>query len=175
MRTQTRSPAWLLACVGILVVACGTPVATTGPAITAPTPPPPSVPVLATPPGPSEPPASSLAPGETAAPSPTLPPIGIVGVECLAGQTVRLHVSITAEAGIPTYALWSTWGGGGDTTRSFPAPYATHIDELVEFTHASKDPEADRIHQFGLAVSLVGVADPIITYAIEPENRCPGH
>ena len=108
-------------------------------------------------------------------PSQTQPPIAITEVECLGAQTVRLHISITAEAGIPTYAVWSTWGGGGDTARSFPTPYTNHIDEEIEFTHAIKDPEPGRIHQFGLAVTVVGIADPIIVYAVEPENRCPGH
>ncbi len=175
-----RSSPSLLVVVIALAAACGSPAPTVigTPAATG------SAAVSAAPPSESNVPTSAPSaptsaeptlPTDTALPSPTLPPIGIIGVECLTGQTVSLHVWITTEAGIPSYALWSTWGGGGDTTRSFPTPYTTHIDEVVEFTHALKDPEPGRIHEFGLAVTLVGVPDPIIVYAMEPENRCPGH
>lgn len=182
MPTSLRSRPSLLALAAIILVACGgpTPDATGSADPFRPTPigTPPPVGTTASSTAPTPAPtaaATATIPAGSDAPSPTLPAIGIIGVECLVGRTVRLHVSITAEAGIPPYALWSTWGGGGDTTRSFPAPYTTQIDEFVEFTHAIDDPVPDRIHEFGLAVTLVGVPDPIITYAIEPGNRCPGH
>ncbi len=101
--------------------------------------------------------------------------VRIVGVECLTGQTVRIHFEIRSETGIESYGLWSTWGGGGDFNEDLTAPLPTEIDQTVEFTHAIVDPEPSRVHQFGLVGQLVGVADPIITYANEPDNRCPGH
>lgn len=118
-------------------------------------------------------PAGSGAPATD--PPPSVAPIAIALVECLQGQTVRLTVHIEHEAGIVSYQVWSTWGGGGETTRSFPTPYRTVIDETLEFTHALIDPEPERIHQFGLAVTVAGIADPILTYQVEPGNRCPGH
>jgi hypothetical protein len=111
----------------------------------------------------------------TLAPTPEPPPIAITSVECLDGQTVRLTVHIQDDRGVVSYEVWSTWGGGGQTTRSFPTPYRKLVDETLEFTHALVDPEPGRIHQFGLAVTLAGVAEPILTYEIEPGNRCPGH
>ncbi len=134
-------------------------------------------------------PVATLAPVETPAPTaeptaeptavptatPEPAPISITDVECLTGLTVRFHVHIATEQGIEKYQLWSTWGGGGnsDVTLSDPLPH--EIDEDVEFTHVQVDPEPGRIHQFGLAVTLEGATDPIIVYAFEPDNRCPGH
>jgi hypothetical protein len=172
-----RSRTSLLATIVLLVGACGgSPGASS------------SAPAGATAPGTAPGPTASPAPterrpataaptgatAETPTPTSTPPPIGIIGVECLGGQTVRLHVSITDARGVTSYQVWSTWGGGGETTRSFPTPYPTHIDERIELTHALVDPEP-RVHQFGLAVTLVGLPDPILTYATEPDSRCPGH
>jgi len=65
-------------------------------------------------------------------------------------------------------------GWRGDINEEFSAPLPMEIDETVEFTHALVDPEP-RVHQFGLVAQMVGIADPIITYEIDPNNRCPGH
>lgn len=111
----------------------------------------------------------------TLAPTPTAAPIALTDVEFLTGLTTRIRVLITSALPIESYQVWSTWGGGGEITKSFPAPLPTQVDEIVEFTHAMVDPEPNRIHQFGLAVTQTGVADPIIVYAFEPGDRCPGH
>jgi hypothetical protein len=101
--------------------------------------------------------------------------VRIVGVECLTGLTVSIHFEIRSEAGIESYGLWSTWGGGGDFNQDLTAPLPLEIDQTVEFTHDIIDPIPSRVHQFGLVAKLVDVADPIITYGNEPDNRCPGH
>jgi hypothetical protein len=132
--------------------------------------------------------AASSAPesaAETASPSTTPRPesptpssatvVRIVSVECLTGLTLSIHFEIRSDAGIESYGLWSTWGGGGDFNEDLTAPLPTQIDRTVEFTHAIVDPVPSRVHQFGLVAQLIGVADPIITYEVEPDNRCPGH
>jgi len=98
----------------------------------------------------------------------------IFDVECLTGQTVRLHIEIRSETGIESYGIWSTWGGGGDINQTFAEPLPMEVGETFEFTHVITDPEP-RVHQFGLSVQLVGAAEPILTYEIEPDGRCPGH
>ena len=108
-------------------------------------------------------------------PAPTAAPVSIGKVECLADLTVRIHIQIASETGIVSYQVWSTWGGGGDTQRVFTTPLPDHVDEVIEFSHVMVDPEASRIHQFGLSVVMSGVAVPILTYALEPDGRCPGH
>lgn len=130
----------------------------------------------------AEPTATAIA-TETPAASPTpslepSPSSGMVAkidhVECLTGQTVSLHIEIKSEAGIEAYEIWSTWGGGGAINQTLAEPFPTEVDETFEFTHAITDPEP-RVHQFGLSVMLVGATDPILTYEIEPDGRCPGH
>lgn len=118
--------------------------------------------------------APSTAPAsESAAPS-SGTVVRILDVECLTGQTVSIHFEIRSETGIEAYGLWSTWGGGGQIDEELSAPLPMEIEDTVEFTHAMVDPEP-RVHQFGLYAEMVGVADPILTYEIEPDNRCPGH
>jgi hypothetical protein len=175
MRLGLAVGMFVAAALAVIVAACGGPASSPTGTIAAPAAsasPAPTAPTATAAPIATSAPTTAATPFPTPTPEP--PPIAITEVECLSGQTVRLHVSITDERGIVSYQLWSTWGGGGDTTRSFPTPYQDHIDESVQFTHAIVDPEP-RIHQFGLAVTLAGVAEPIIVYAIEPENRCPGH
>ncbi len=115
---------------------------------------------------------------ETAIPESAAPSSGtvvrILAVECLAGQTVSIHFEIKSETGIEAYGLWSTWGGGGQIDEVLTAPLPMEIDDTVEFTHTIVDPEP-RVHQFGLYAEMVGVADPIISFEIEPDGRCPGH
>jgi hypothetical protein len=120
-------------------------------------------------------PAATAAPTAFPTATPEPAPIAITDVECLTGLTVRFHVHIATEQAITMYQLWSTWGGGGnsDVTLSPPLPHA--IDEDVEFTHTQIDPVENRIHEFGLAVTVEGATDPIIVYAFEPDFRCPGH
>lgn len=116
---------------------------------------------------------SATAIPESAAPS-SGTVVRILDVECLTGQTVTIHFEIKSETGIEKYGLWSTWGGGGQMDQEPAAPLPMEIEDTVEFTHAMVDPEP-RVHQFGLYAEMVGVADPILTYEIEPDNRCPGH
>lgn len=101
--------------------------------------------------------------------------VRISGVECLTGQTVRFRIEIRSETGIESYGVWSTWGGGGDINETFSAPLPMEIDETLEFTHAITDPEPGRAHQFGLSAQMLGTTDPLYTYEIEPDSRCPGH
>jgi hypothetical protein len=133
-------------------------------------------------PGPTLPPTGEppTAPPPTAAPAtpepqPSLAPIRIDDVECLTGLTVRMHLRATVDGTIDSYDVWSTWGGGGASKEVFSAPLPSSIDRVIEFTHTLVDPIATRIHQFGFAVTVTGVTDPIIVYAFEPDGRCPGH
>lgn len=118
-------------------------------------------------------PTVEVAPTDT--PLPSIPPASIVSVECLTGLTVRIHIRIASEAGIVSYQVWSTWGGGGNFEHVSEGTLPTEIDEVVDFTHTMVDPEASRTHQYGLSVMLHGQPDPILTYGLEPDGRCPGH
>lgn len=111
----------------------------------------------------------------TAQPAPSLAPIRIDEVECLTGLTVRMQVRATVDATIASWEVWSTWGGGGGSKEVLTAPFPSTVDEVIEFTHDIVDPIATRIHEFGLAVTVTSVADPIIVYAFEPDGRCAGH
>ena len=86
-----------------------------------------------------------------------------------------MHVRATVDGTIDSWEVWSTWGGGGGSKETLSAPLPSAVDEVIEFTHTLVDPIATRIHQFGFAVTVTGVADPIIVYAFEPDGRCPGH
>jgi hypothetical protein len=125
-------------------------------------------------------PTSTLSPTptwtETSAESPhtSIPVAQIVSVECGSGLTLRVHIQITNEAGIRSYSVWSTWGGGGEIERTFSAPLPTVIDEVVIHEHVFPD-SVDRSHQVGLRVTTPDNAQPIFTYAMEPGGRCPGH
>ena len=113
----------------------------------------------------------------TSSPTPTSAPMPIaqiVSVECGSGLTSYVHIRITDEAGISSYAIWSTWGGGGQIEQTFSAPLPAVIDQVIEHTHSIPDPE-DRQHQVGLMVTTADSAQPIYTYAMEPGGRCPDH
>jgi tetratricopeptide (TPR) repeat protein len=98
----------------------------------------------------------------------------IVSVECGSRLTLYVHIRIANESGISSYSVWSTWGGGGEIDQTFSSPLPTVIDQVVEHTHAILDP-VDRQHQVGLKVTIPDSTQPIYTYALEPDGRCPGH
>lgn len=143
----------------------GAPV-TTAPALTAPA-------TAATTPAATT--ASATAPTATLEPGASLAAIRIDEVECLTGLTVRMHIHATVATTIDSYQVWSTWGGGNPVFEVFSAPLPSQIDKVIEFTHQIVDPQAGRIHEFGLSVKVTGVADQVIVYALEPHFRCPGH
>jgi hypothetical protein len=125
-------------------------------------------------------PTSALSPAPTGteisaeSPNTPIPVAQIVSVECGSGLALRVHIRITNEAGIRSYSVWSTWGGGGEIERTFSAPLPKVIDEVVMHEHAFPD-SVDRSHQVGLRVTTADNAQPIFTYAMEPSGRCPGH
>lgn len=98
----------------------------------------------------------------------------IVSVECGSGLALYVHIRITSEAGISSYSVWSTWGGGGQIDQTFSDPLPKVIDQVIVHEHASLD-NVDRLHQVGLRVTTPDSAQPIYTYALEPDGRCPGH
>jgi len=103
----------------------------------------------------------------------------ILSIDCAGGLTVKVHIVIDSAAGIRSYAVWSVVTGDTGSEQTFVAPLPTHIDRVVTIAHTAPDP-VDRDHQWGLKVMVPGVADPIFTYAFEPQGpdgrkRCPGH
>ena len=175
---------------GAMAIPTSTPAESPAPAsISGPTIPPTSSPLpsqtIAPTPSPTQ---SSVVIPSTRAPSPTPTPttnsIGplvstdkvaqIVSVECGSGLALNIHIRISNDAGISSYSIWSTWGGGGQIDQTFTAPLPKVIDEVV--VHEPVFPDTvDRQHQVGLKVTTPDHAQPIYTYAMEPDGRCPGH
>ena len=128
-------------------------------------------------------PTATMAPPEIREqePTPTQSPVNtvpiraaILEIQCGPEFKLRVHVSIKSKAGISSYSVWSTWGPRGSGKRDFSPPYPTTIDEVV--IHDEEHPDTiDRHHQIGLKVVSPGVADPFLTYGLEPDDRCPGH
>jgi len=100
--------------------------------------------------------------------------VQIVSVGCGPGLSLNVHVRSFNSAGINSYSIWSTWGGGGEITQTFSAPLPQEIDETLVFTHAIYD-NVDRVHQIGLQVITPDNPNGYFTYADEPNGRCPGH
>lgn len=119
-------------------------------------------------------PAPTLTLPSTEPPSISIPMAQIVSVECGSGLALYVHIRITSEAGISSYSVWSTWGGGGQIDQTFSDPLPKVIDQVIVHEHASLD-NVDRLHQVGLRVTTPDSAQPIYTYALEPDGRCPGH
>ncbi|MDD5562969.1 MAG: hypothetical protein PHQ91_04575 [Thermoanaerobaculaceae bacterium] len=104
------------------------------------------------------------------------PEAKIVSIACAGGLAVKVHILIDSPAGIASYSVWSVFTGNTNAEKSFSAPLPTHIDEVVDVAHTTVDP-VDRAHQWGLKVVVPGMAQPILTYGMEPgpQQRCPGH
>jgi hypothetical protein len=97
----------------------------------------------------------------------------ILNVQCGPGQTVYIDIQITSQVGIQYYALWSTWGGGGEIETPFTHPLPQKVREVIPFTHQLIDP-FPREHEFGLRV-ILGNGKELWDYRSEPGGRCPGH
>jgi hypothetical protein len=117
---------------------------------------------------------STLTPTDTITPTPVVS-AEIADLACGQGLSVLVHVRVNSPAGIASYQVWSTWGGGPAVGQTYGRDgYPSAIDETVTLTHDIVDP-VDRPHEIGLAVVVPGQSDPIYTYAMEPGDRCPGH
>ena len=99
----------------------------------------------------------------------------IVEITCQEGLAMDVHILIKSPQGIQSYSIWSTWGDSATVEESFTEPYPTKIDKVVHLEHAAVDSEPDRDHQLGLNVIIPRQAETIFVYALEPDNRCPGH
>jgi hypothetical protein len=85
-----------------------------------------------------------------------------------------VHIRIISDTGISAYAIWETWFVGNNIERRFSPPLPKEIDGTIQFEHFEPD-SVDRNHQIGLRVEIPNNPNPIFTYAMEPNNRCPGH
>lgn len=94
-------------------------------------------------------------------------------IECLPGQTVALTLNISSVAGIESFTVYNTVIQA-EHSETFQAPLPTEIIETVQVTEPILDP-VDRYHRWGLRVHVPGEVGPIFTYAVEPNDRCPGH
>ncbi|KAA3643197.1 MAG: hypothetical protein DWQ07_22020 [Chloroflexi bacterium] len=95
-------------------------------------------------------------------------------VECGENGVVYADITIGDPAGIQAYALFSTVVEAV-TSEEFVQPYPTFIDKRVQLTEPSD--AIDRDHQIGLEVQFA-TSEPgssTVTYALEPQGRCPGH
>ncbi|NOY98282.1 MAG: SH3 domain-containing protein [Chloroflexi bacterium] len=99
--------------------------------------------------------------------------VKITGVECAGGLAVNVDISISNPQGIASYKVFSTWVAA-ETGESFTAPYPQNVDKRIQLTEPFAD-NVDRDHEIGLMVTLPDNPNPIYAYALEPNNRCPGH
>ncbi len=112
----------------------------------------------------------------TAPPHPSKAEVKVLGVECVGGQKVRVHILIDYPGGINSYHVWSTTTSSTPGSRTFTAPFPHHVDEWVSIEHTTPDP-VNRKHQWGLQAHFEGGHPPMIAFGLEPgpDNRCPGH
>ncbi len=94
-------------------------------------------------------------------------------IECLPGQTVALTLKISSVAGIESFTVFNTVIQA-ELSETYEAPLPTDILKTVQVTEPILDP-VDRYHRWGLQVHVPGEVGPMFTYAIEPNDRCPGH
>jgi hypothetical protein len=94
-------------------------------------------------------------------------------VECLEGQEVALSVEISSPLGIESYRIWNL-SLAAEISESFQDPLPTSLVKTVQIIEPAPDP-VDQDHQWGLEVVVPGQAEPLTTFTLEPEGRCPGH
>lgn len=94
-------------------------------------------------------------------------------VECLNNGTVALTFSIFAPLGIERYSLWNTVIQA-EHQETFQGELPTSLSKTVQVREFAPD-DFNRGHQWGLKVIAGSGGQPFYTYAMEPNNRCPGH
>ncbi|TFH33260.1 MAG: hypothetical protein E4G99_11675 [Anaerolineales bacterium] len=99
--------------------------------------------------------------------------VAIESIECLTGQTVAVDIEISSPVGIESYMVFNTVIQA-EYMETFQPPLPITISKTVQVTEPILDPIA-RYHRWGLKVDTPGEVAPIYAYAVEPNDRCPGH